>query len=583
MTLSQPTIIGLLLLIITQLTGCATTETHPQSHATATATPKSKAAPTTAPLTALAKLPPLKLDVKDLLPLQKVVVELYDKNGKSNGAGVIIATLNNAAYILTLAHLVKNLPQPRVNIFYRGDYPAKVVSINDSSNLALLKVDSGKWNNFSIPVYWSYEVNLSKSTTDILTIGFPQNDKPWLPEPLTYSSTKNLNLLFAGNNIDAGHAGAPVFHGQALVGLIAGSSDWVYAISPKVINTFIQAIIPEGRDIITQNNQRQPPKLPAPVMTVISAPPQTSLSAVTTKTVTTKPATTDTSSKPVTITSPKSAAPAKVVATAKPTIAESQSPSPVASTKTATTTPPAKPASTDTDPKPVTTTSPKSSATMVAVVPIPKNTGAAPVTTSPANPSTSASLVSPLYEATIKSLREQSFGLSMKVPTPGAAVATKVPLPTKIPLPRSGPVTTPTAAKSRLVPLPTSKVPDLLPPTLLTPPPPPTMNTTASVSSTGNPESTLLNTLCKALASNDLSSFRQDAMALPKNSNLSYLASNVIQAASIQNQQVVLEHSLKFLFEAFSMTKQDPKSNCSSLLLKVKAEELEVFKASGKR
>jgi hypothetical protein len=96
-------------------------------------------------------------------------------------------------------------------------------------------------------------------------------------------------------------------------------------------------------------------------------------------------------------------------------------------------------------------------------------------------------------------------------------------------------------------------------------------------------ESASLSAMCTAIVTDNMDNFRKEAKLLKKNSNLSYLASNVIQALALQDRKTVLEHSLKFLFEAFLLSHDAKDSTCSPLLLKLKADELDALKRASKK
>jgi hypothetical protein len=95
-------------------------------------------------------------------------------------------------------------------------------------------------------------------------------------------------------------------------------------------------------------------------------------------------------------------------------------------------------------------------------------------------------------------------------------------------------------------------------------------------------EMVTLNALCVAIVTDDWPTFRKQAKLLNKDSRLWYPASNVTEALSLQDKKMVLEQTLKFLFEAFLASRDETDSRCNPRLLKIKADELDVLTKSKK-
>lgn len=86
----------------------------------------------------------------------------------------------------------------------------------------------------------------------------------------------------------------------------------------------------------------------------------------------------------------------------------------------------------------------------------------------------------------------------------------------------------------------------------------------------------LIDAMCSALETNDTQTFLQIANLLEKSHPLFYLARNLETAFTIHDRKATLQHSIKFLFEAFLLSiRSNHHSSCSQKLIKQKNIELE--------
>lgn len=100
-------------------------------------------------------------------------------------------------------------------------------------------------------------------------------------------------------------------------------------------------------------------------------------------------------------------------------------------------------------------------------------------------------------------------------------------------------------------------------------------NDQAKIDDQAQVDEATLNELCGAIAINDMSSFRQKARSLGKGHTLVHLAEGIELALTTQDQKTILETTLRFLFEAFVMSKNSQNSRCTPALLQKKSKELE--------
>lgn len=629
MNINNSHITYLPLLVIAYLSGCATS------------LPETASIPPTTPLRSALAQENLEGNLessKEIITAKKIVVEIYNKSGNSGGTGFIIEVLNNRVYILTAAHLIEGNSQPKVNIFSQGDYNARVLRVDEQRNLALLVVENEDLSATTTPYYLPENNELTTTGNVIFTIGFPKAGKLWAYQKLSYAGTQNEHLLFTGDLIEEGNSGGPVVSETKIIGMIAGKSEKVYAISSRVIRSFLQSISTEGPAILAKHDKRQsaavvvtkgkatnlpqgPANKSATQATTVAGkavkPPvkaadktaKASGTGVATPASTTPPVAPqgkDTGATPVTSSDKKAVVAtqekAKVVTPiAKPSDSATQVTKESVIPPVTATTPKAAPAS------PVTATSPPKMATVTtgtttsksvtplvkqpdSAAPVKTETAIAPVTTPPKSvPATGpATATSPPKTATATTGATTST--TSKSATPSAKPPDAAPIKKEAVTAKSAkePVTAKSAVALK-TPMTKTNTPQKTT-TAVTGPAGNSLQETALKTSPQptekaepKTESASLSAMCTAIVTDNMDNFRKEAKLLKKNSNLSYLASNVIQALALQDRKTVLEHSLKFLFEAFLLSHDAKDSTCSPLLLKLKADELDALKRASKK
>jgi S1-C subfamily serine protease len=641
MNINNSHITYLPLLLIAYLGGCATS------------LPETASTPPTTPIRSALAQESLEGNLessKEITTAKKVVVEIYNRSGNSGGTGFIIEVLNNRLYILTAAHLIEGNSQPKVNIFSQGDHNAKVLSVDEQRNLALLVVENEDLSATTTPYYLPENNELTTTGKVIFTIGFPKEGKLWAYQKLSYAGIKNKHLLFAGDLIEEGNSGGPVMSENKIVGMIAGKSEQVYAISPRVIRSFLQTVGTEGPAILAKHNKRQsaaivkmtiPTQGPAnksAIQTTAVAgkavkPPaksadktaQASGTDVVTPASTTSPAAPPgkdsgpTATKQGITTGVASSSTARpVTSSEKQAVVATQEKAKVVTPKAVT--PLAKQADSVAQVKKETVTTPVTATTSKSATAGPAATAAATsppktatVTTDTTTPTASRSVAPLAKQPDATQVKPGTVTVPVTSTTPKTAPTTKPATATSPPKTATATTGTPPPTTSKSV-TPLVKQPDSaqikkesvakstadlstpatkinapqtkvsvtrlaknsLPATALKESPQPTEKTEPKT------ESASLNVMCTAIVTDNMDSFRKEAKLLKKNSNLSYLASNVIQALSLQDRKTVLEHSLKFLFEAFLLSHDAKDSTCSPLLLKLKADELDALKRGAK-
>jgi len=184
------------------------------------------------------KLPPA--TAQELMKAKKVVVEIYGPDHQPAGSGFIIDIIKNKAYILTTS------PQAAiVNVFYHGDFPAKL--LYQTPLLTLLSIEG---IDLSPELLYYLDSENPKTKEALFTMG-----KDWKPADLTYLESSEDRLLLAGH-LTKDYYGSPLIKGNKIIGILSKSDDSVISAIPiPVIQNFLKSL-PE---ILANNEQRRPP------------------------------------------------------------------------------------------------------------------------------------------------------------------------------------------------------------------------------------------------------------------------------------------------------------------------------------
>lgn len=119
---------------------------------------------------------------------------LYD--WESSGSGVL---MNRDGYIVTNNHVVSGANKIRIAFQNDSiDYNAVVVSQNEQSDVAILKIEDSRFSSNINPVNWNTSFNLGQK---VFTLGYPISDK-------MSSNVKVVDGIVSGTN---GRSGDPMY------------------------------------------------------------------------------------------------------------------------------------------------------------------------------------------------------------------------------------------------------------------------------------------------------------------------------------------------------------------------------------
>jgi S1-C subfamily serine protease len=121
----------------------------------------------------------LKMGVKSFIkmyPSKAIKRSFFETNPsvdwQSSGSGVL---LNNLGYIATNNHVIQNAKKIRVS--FQNDtveYEAKIISQNESTDVAIIKIEDERYTSTVQPISFNNEISLGQK---VFTLGYPISDK----------------------------------------------------------------------------------------------------------------------------------------------------------------------------------------------------------------------------------------------------------------------------------------------------------------------------------------------------------------------------------------------------------------------
>jgi len=183
-----------------------------------------------------------------------------------NGTGFIVGN----HYIFTAQHVISGKKTFNVK-FRNGDTrTAIVINSSESFDVAILKITGKKLSTEIYSEYYFPEKDALEKGDKVFTIGFPSMGTDWQYDDLTFSGPETERLIFSGN-VGEGNSGGPLIKGKEIVGVIVEADHGhAYAVPISIIRQFLIGTIPEGENILKQNDERMSPKKP---FVVIPDPP----------------------------------------------------------------------------------------------------------------------------------------------------------------------------------------------------------------------------------------------------------------------------------------------------------------------
>ena len=353
---------------------------------------------------------------------------------------------------------------------------------------------------------------LPKVNESVITFGFPQQDKPWTPQSLFYVKTKENKLLFSGQ-VTQNYYGSPLMKENKVIGMISGQeTGMINAVPVETIRNFLKKSIPEAKAILAKHDQR------LASMNKIQSVHNTQKSNQLTLNNKTLPTSLSSRKKPLHFS--MSVSPLQTVFLSS-SLLKGFSPSLTGIRPT------------------IKKEVPRSyEAQMLSKIPTPmqppnlRKTQTVPMTPNPlAGEQTLLSSLSssPLQRRTIKRSPPKPFESPMARQARRMAVSPK----------------------------------------------PESLTSSPTQLGTDDPL-VFMNAMCSALETNDTHTFLHITKLLQSNHPLFYLAKNLETAINLNDKKTILQHTIKFLFEAFLLsTRLHYRSSCSQKLIKQKNFELE--------
>lgn len=165
---------------------------------------------------------------QDVEHLKAGVVKITAKSSGGTpkvGTGFIVRLDQDAAYIVTAAHVVAGDPQPKVEFFTKRNLPVltEVLGLegdDEVRGLALLVVRGEENLPKGLRALPLAETRRFSGGEDIILIGFPRDAGSWAIVKGNISSRKGLDLYFSPA-VGPGHSGGPIIQSGKVVGLVA--------------------------------------------------------------------------------------------------------------------------------------------------------------------------------------------------------------------------------------------------------------------------------------------------------------------------------------------------------------------------
>lgn len=171
------------------------------------------------------------------------------------GTGFIVRLDQDAAYIVTAAHVISGDSKPQVWFFSHPhqSFPSQVLGIDgtNENGLATLRVSG------SIPdglVALPLDPTTQPSGGESITfIGFPPNLAPWTVSTGSISGRKGPHLIFQAL-VEEGHSGGPLLLGTKVIGVVTEAEGRLgYAVPTPVLAIALKGwhVEPSGSDSLS--------------------------------------------------------------------------------------------------------------------------------------------------------------------------------------------------------------------------------------------------------------------------------------------------------------------------------------------
>jgi Do/DeqQ family serine protease len=118
--------------------------------------------------------------------------ELFDLGSMSSGSGVIVST---DGYIITNNHVVDGAKEVKVTLNDRRTYTAKVIGIDPTTDLAVIKIKEKELKNRKLPILEYSNSDLVEVGQWVLAVGNPFNLTSTVTAGIVSAKGRNIDIL----------------------------------------------------------------------------------------------------------------------------------------------------------------------------------------------------------------------------------------------------------------------------------------------------------------------------------------------------------------------------------------------------
>jgi Trypsin-like peptidase domain len=190
----------------------------------------------------------------DINNLKKAVVRVKNTKFGDVGTGVIVRVIDEHAYIVTAAHIVRGDEHPEVALFTQQEEPLRASLIDreydNQKGLALLRLKTNKSTLAGLRALSLGNSFGLQGGEEVMFIGFPEGTSIWTVTAGSVARLEGRTLVFSGT-VSGGNSGGPMLLGDRMIGLVTDLGPSLgYAVQAESVALYIRGV---KRELINPN------------------------------------------------------------------------------------------------------------------------------------------------------------------------------------------------------------------------------------------------------------------------------------------------------------------------------------------